>query len=82
MSGEVTVRWFGGAAEAAGAEEEAYPAGTLAAVLDAAVTRHGDPVARVLPPCSVLVDGRNVTGEPVEVSAGSVVDVLPPFAGG
>ena len=32
--------------------------------------------------CSVLVDGRNAEGDDPHVSAGSVVDVLPPFAGG
>ena len=31
--------------------------------------------------CSVLVDGRSV-GREVEVAEGTVVEVLPPFAGG
>ena len=78
----VQVRWFGGAAEAAGVEEEQVPEGPLSAVLAATVERHGDAVARVLPRCAVLVDGRNAQGKDPQVPTGSVVDVLPPFAGG
>lgn len=78
----VVLRWFGGAAEASGVDEESYGEGALSAVLAAALERHGDPVGRVLPRCSVLVDGRNAEGTDPHVAAGSVVDVLPPFAGG
>ena len=78
----VVLRWFGGAAEASGTDEESYEPGPLSGVLDAARERHGASVSQVLPRCSVLVDGRNAEGDDPHVSAGSVVDVLPPFAGG
>lgn len=78
----VVLRWFGGAAEASGVEEERYEPGPLSGVLSAAQERHGPSVAQVLPRCSVLVDGRNAEGADPEVGPGSVVDVLPPFAGG
>lgn len=78
----ITVRWFGGAAEAAGTEEETYPAGPISEILDAARVRHGDAVARVLPRCAVLVDGRHTMPGDPPVADGATVDVLPPFAGG
>ena len=49
-------------------------------MLDGAVEAH--PALReVVAVCSVLVDGRSV-GRDVEVPEGTVVEVLPPFAGG
>lgn len=78
----ITVRWFGGAAEAAGTDEETYPPGPLSAVLGAAQERHGEAVTRVLPRCAVLVDGRHSAGDDPQVADGSTIDVLPPFAGG
>ena len=87
----VTVRYFAGAAEAAGREEERMdlrdlvvaPTGrTTAADLRAAlIARHGEGFARVLRRCSLLVSGvRADDGD--AVPPGAVVDVLPPFAGG
>lgn len=78
----VTLRWFGGAAEASGVDEESYEPGLLSSLLNAARDRHGAEVARVLLRCSVLVDGRNAGSSDPEVPDGSVIDVLPPFAGG
>lgn len=78
----IVLRWFGGAAEASGVDEERYEPGPLSGVLSAARERHGAGVTQVLPRCSVLVDGRNAEGGDPHVPAGSVVDVLPPFAGG
>lgn len=78
----ITVRWFAGAAEAAGTDEEHYPAASLSAVLASASERHGSHLATVLGRCSILVDGRNVAPEDPWLPDGSVVDVLPPFAGG
>ncbi|GAB3114548.1 MoaD/ThiS family protein [Janibacter alkaliphilus] len=78
----ITVRWFGGAAEAAGTEEETYPSGPLGEVLAAARDRHGPALSRVLPRCALLVDGVHAgDGDPV-VPPGATLDVLPPFAGG
>jgi molybdopterin synthase sulfur carrier subunit len=82
----VTVRYWAAARAAAGTAEDAVPAGTLDAVLDAARARHADArFARVLAVCSLLVDGHPVgrrRPEQVPVDAGAVVEVLPPFAGG
>lgn len=75
------VRYFAAAADAAGVEEESLPAvasvGALRAVL---VERYGDAMARVLASGSFLVDG--VVSRDDSRSAGTRVDVLPPFAGG
>lgn len=75
----VTVRFFGGAARAAGTEQQAMEArsiGELRAVLSA-----NPEMARVCAVASFLVDGA-AAGENTTLSPGSTVDVLPPFAGG
>ena len=80
----VGVRYFAGAAAAAGVEEEGVelPAGATLADLVARVgASRGADLRRVLAACSFLVDG--VGAGPGDVlPAGAVVDVLPPFAGG
>lgn len=79
----ITVRYWAGARAAAGVAEESYAGPQrLAELREAAVARHpgSDRLAGVLAVCSVLVDGRQPQGETVE--AGSVVEFLPPFAGG
>ena len=78
----VTVRYFAGAAEAAGCEQEAVEASTLGSLRDAMVTLHGDALARVLGRCSLLIDGQRADAPATPVPAGATVDVLPPFAGG
>ena len=83
MTGEVVVRFWAAAREAAGCAEESVLAGPLPVVLANAVElRPG--LGPVLPVCSVLVDGRRVGREdPAAVVApGAVVELLPPFAGG
>lgn len=79
----ITVRYWAGARAAAGVAEESYDGPlTVAALRDAAIARHpeSDRLPGVLGVCSVLVDGRQPTDAPVE--PGSVVEFLPPFAGG
>ncbi len=75
------VRYFAGAAEAAGTEEETIDGASVDAVLDAAETAHPR-LAEVLPRCSVLVDGQFATDRDAPLAVSAVVDVLPPFAGG
>ena len=76
------VRYFAAAAEAAGVSSEMVDAPTLGTLRSAVTERHGDAFARVLERCSVLVDGMN-TGDPdTPLATASLVDVLPPFAGG
>ena len=78
----VTVRYWAGARAAAGREEEAVGAGTVGELLTVLGDRPS--LARVLAAASLLVDGEAVRRDDTdrELATGSVVDVLPPFAGG
>ena len=80
-----TVRFWAAAREAAGMSEEPYPPGTLASIKEQAVVRHGARLGAVLDRSSFLVDGHPVGKRDhasVDVPAGAVREVLPPFAGG
>ncbi|MDQ3628467.1 MAG: MoaD/ThiS family protein [Actinomycetota bacterium] len=84
---EVVVHYWASARAAAGRGSDHVTAGTLAAVLDQVRgLRPGDQrFARVVSVCSVLVDQTPVgTRDHAEVTVapGSVVELLPPFAGG
>ena len=75
-----TVRYFAAAEEAAGLAEEVRSEATLEALRTAlAIERPG--LGGVLPRCAVLVDGARVDAD-IELHADTLVDVLPPFAGG
>jgi molybdopterin converting factor small subunit len=78
----VTVRYFAGARAAAGVDTESRDAGTLDELVGQIVGEHGERLERVLTACSFLVDGTSTRDRSVALSPGSVVDVLPPFAGG
>ncbi|MDP3713098.1 MAG: MoaD/ThiS family protein [Mycobacteriales bacterium] len=86
----VEIRYFAAARAAAGVASEhvepgAAGATSLVDVLDAVRARHDARFADVLTVCSLLVDGAPVgRRDPasVPVGEGSVVEVLPPFAGG
>ena len=84
----VHVRYFAGAAEAAGRAEEdlTVPAGATAEDLLSVIRAgRGPRVARVLGISSLLVDDvvREDLRTPLHPDAATVrVDVLPPFAGG
>ena len=70
---------------AATLSEESVTAGTLAEALTAARGSHGERFTTVLARCSFVVDGDPVGGRDharVGVRPDSLVDVLPPFAGG
>ncbi|MFV0460928.1 MAG: MoaD/ThiS family protein [Actinomycetales bacterium] len=78
----VTVRYFGGAAAAAGVEQETIAdCSTLAELLAHACADHPDLVP-VLAASSVLVDGVASADPQTPVTRAETVDVLPPFAGG
>lgn len=84
---EVVVRYWASARAAAGCASDRVAPGTLAAVLDEVRgMRPGDlRFARVVSMCSVLVDETpvgTVAHDEVLVGAGSVIELLPPFAGG
>ncbi len=83
----VTIRYWAAAKDAAGVAEEPVEASTLAEAL-AAARAHRAADARflqVLERSSFLVDGAPAGVRPpagVTVAEGSVIEVLPPFAGG
>lgn len=81
----LTVRYWAAAKAAAGVAEEQLEATTLAAALRSVRERHDGRFGEVLARCSFLVDAAPVgTRDPaaVELRDGSLVDCLPPFAGG
>lgn len=79
------LRYFAAAKDAAGVASEDVTASTLAEALAAARAAHDERFATVLARCSFVVDGDPVGGRDhslLVVLPSSVVDVLPPFAGG
>ncbi|KAA9146292.1 MoaD/ThiS family protein [Microbacterium lushaniae] len=74
------VRFFAAAAEAAGTDVADRSEPTLDALRAALVHDHPD-LGAVLPRCAVLVDGVRADAD-VPLTGTSVIDVLPPFAGG
>jgi molybdopterin synthase sulfur carrier subunit len=84
MTESITVRYFAAARAATGVDQEhlavdrPWPLNELARQL---AERHGPALERVLSISSFLVD-ETAGGRDRLVPIGSVVDVLPPFAGG
>jgi molybdopterin converting factor small subunit len=79
------LRYWAAAKAAAGVAEEQIPAATLAEALAAARSARNERFSTVLARCSFIVDGDPVGGRDhsgVVVRPDSLVDVLPPFAGG
>ena len=85
----VTVRYWAGARAAAGTAEDSFDVEgdlTLADVVARELERHpGERMSRTVAVCSVLLGDRPVRSQDpatVVVTPGSVVELLPPFAGG
>jgi sulfur-carrier protein len=81
----VSLHYWAGAKAAAGVDEEAVEASSVAAALDAARGRRKDlRFERVLAVSSILVDGQLVRTEDLDATLTQSVrvEVLPPFAGG
>jgi molybdopterin synthase sulfur carrier subunit len=80
----ITVRYFGAALAATGADAEQMAIRSGASVDDLidSLARRGPTLARVLLRCSLLCDGVAVRDRAQLLRAGNTVDVLPPFAGG
>lgn len=79
------IRYFAAVKAAAGTGEDRVRAETLAEALSAVRGLHDARFTDVLARCSYVVDGDPVGGRPHEnvlVQPGSVVECLPPFAGG
>ena len=80
--GAVTVRYFAGARAASGVDTETREAGSLDELVGQIVAAHGERLERVLTACSFLVDGTSTRDRALVLAPGTVVDVLPPVAGG
>ena len=79
------LRYWAGARAAAGVSEEPVDASTLLAALDAARSSRDESFARIVGVCSFVVDEHPVGRTPhadISLQPDSVVEVLPPFAGG
>lgn len=79
------VRYFASVRAAAGVGEEVVEADSVGAALAVVRSRHDATFERVLGVCSFVVDGAPVGSrdpDVVPVAADSVLDCLPPFAGG
>lgn len=81
----LTLRYFAGAAEAAGRQEERLevPTGTTVAALREQLAGRSTQMATTFSICSLLVNSRSVPADSLQpLSEGDAVDILPPFAGG
>lgn len=80
----ITVRYFAAARAAAATESEqvAVAADATVGQLVDELSGRNDELARVLPRCSYLYDGVAVRDRAAPLRAGTIIDVLPPFAGG
>jgi sulfur-carrier protein len=84
---KVTLRYWAALRAAAGVTEEVFDAATLEEALHAARTVHGEDsrFAAVLGICAAIVDETPAgSRDPAQIplSEGSVVELLPPYAGG
>ena len=80
-----TLRYWAAVKAEAGVAEEVLVAGDLATLVAAAQVGKTDRFVTVLRRCSYVVDGDPVGGREhagITLTAASVVDALPPFAGG
>jgi molybdopterin synthase sulfur carrier subunit len=81
----VTFNFWAGARAAAGTASESVEAATVGEALDLVLARHDDGrFTRVVRASSLLVDGIAASAEALDrpVEEATVVEVLPPFAGG
>lgn len=80
----VSIRYWAGAATAAGVDQETVEASTVAEALAHAGAQRGPGLQRVIGISSILVEGRRIAtaDRDVTLTAPVLVEVLPPFAGG
>ncbi|MFT4228172.1 MoaD/ThiS family protein [Micropruina sp.] len=78
------IRYFAGAADAAGVSEETVDAEFEVTVADLVEQLGSDRerLAKVLAVSTVLIDGQAARSRTEFIAPGAQVDVLPPFAGG
>lgn len=79
----LTIRFFAGAAEAAGQDSCVLDAaGKTVAQVVTELGESNESLMRVLQVSSLLLDGARVQDQNVQLGAAKLLDVLPPFAGG
>lgn len=79
------IRLFAAAREIAGTAELRLEANSVAGLCEQLVERFGADLERLLPVCSLLIDGRVVRirdHADLALSPEATIDILPPFAGG
>ena len=74
------IRFFAAAEEAVGRSSDVRGEPTLGALREA-LSAEFPALGAILPRCAVLVDGARAADD-VSLGADTLVDVLPPFAGG
>jgi molybdopterin converting factor small subunit len=80
---QIRVRYWGSAREAAGRSEDVVEAADLRGAVAAVADRYGERFRRIVELSTVVVDGTRLPpyGH-VDLREGSVVELMPPFAGG
>jgi len=79
-----TIRYWASARAAAGCDSERFTGRRVGDVLEAAAAAHAG-LGAVLKVSTILLDGRSVTAAqllPEPLSESTILEVLPPFAGG
>jgi len=79
-----TIRYWASARAAAGCDSERFTGHRVGDVLEAAAAAHAG-LGAVLKVATILLDGRSVTAAqplPEPLPEGTILEVLPPFAGG
>lgn len=77
---EVTIRYWASARAAAGCDSECFTGQDVGDVLQAAAAAHTG-LGVVLEVSTILLEGRPATASQ-SLSEGTILEVLPPFAGG
>ncbi len=81
MNDFVKIRLYAAARAAAGQSEIMVKPGSLDDILSD-LARNNAQLGQVFLQCSFLVDGLVIHEKDLQIQANSIVDVLPPFAGG
>ncbi|CAB4703422.1 unannotated protein [freshwater metagenome] len=81
MNNGVQVRYFAAARAAAGVESAIFAPASLDSIISLACSTNPS-LKHVLSQCSFLLDSVLVHDQSIFVNDGSVIDVLPRFAGG
>jgi len=81
MNNVVEVRYFAAARAAAGVDMAFFKPAPLNSIIADACSDN-PALSHVISQCSFLIDSVVVHNENIQVNSGSVIDVLPRFAGG